>query len=126
MKGIKNQYNAEALKQFKECAKYAFEAQEIDRNNVAARVFKLGEIGPNGLVRLHIRPNATFIGNNRKVKDKIAAMIATADDATFGKTDSGSEIIITVGVVGIVTNWDEDHAEETDDTHFYRSLEEIV
>lgn len=126
MKGIKNQYNAEAIRKFKECAKYAFEAQGIDGNNVAAKVYKLGEIGPNGLVRLHVRPNATFIANNRKVKDKIAAMLATADDATFGKTDSGNEIIITVGIVGVVSNWDEQYAEETDSTHIYHGLEEIV
>ena len=119
-------YNTESFKKFKECAKYAFEAQEIDRDNVAAKVFKLGEIGPNGLVRIHVRKHASFTTSSRRVKDKIAAMLATADDAVFNTTESGGEIIITVGITGIIDDWKQPDTDEAPPPHFYAKLEDIV
>ncbi len=98
---------------------------------MAARVFRLGEIGQNGIIRLHIRPGSVFIADNREVKNRIAAMIASADDVAFGVTEGGREIFISVGVKNVVKNWDKRYADETypnkpDIERIYHKMEEIV
>ncbi len=105
------QYDDEQLERYRRLAQFGFKAAEIDPKRAAVRVLQPGTIGPNGLVRLHLRAGAGFFGRDSdRLRVILIGMLAAADDLFFGQTTDKSEVLITFGVTGIVTNWREDAA----------------
>jgi len=123
MIGKKNEYNESNFQVYRKLAELGFALQRFDPHNIAVRALHLGEIGPNGLVRIHLRSRIHFIGEKAFVKDLIAQMFTIADDFSVSTAAMGSEVLLTFGVYSIVTNYEDDG---TADCGWYNSLEEIV
>jgi len=104
-------YDAEKLERYRALARLGFEAAAIDPETTAVRVLQPGSIGPNGLVRLHVRVGAGFFGRDAdRLRKTLIGMLAAAEDMFFGQTTDKTEVLVTFGVTGIVTNWREDMA----------------
>lgn len=119
MKGIKNQYNEVALEKFKKVAKIAFDLKKKNPKDVAAMVYKLNRIGPNGMVKIHFRSMAFFLSDVTKA---LSEAFAISDDLTFNATPTGNEVIIILGVHQVCPDWKDTGIE---DCGFYNSMEEI-
>jgi len=123
MRHTKNEYNELNLATFRKLAELAFAIERIEPRDTAARVYRLARLGPNGLVRVHLRNLVFFQGKNAIVKDLLAQMLTLADDFSTVSTPGGLETILNFGVGNIVTNFDENDPD--DGGECYRSLGEI-
>jgi|GEM_PF-5288298 len=123
MKTIQNEYNEQNFQTFRKIAELGFAIQRACPRDAAARVIRLGEIGPNGIVRMHFRQKTLFSGKTAVAKDYLAQMLALADDFSVSATDDGLEMLVTCCVIGVVTNFDAQKVPGV--ASFYRSPQEI-
>lgn len=107
MKNIKNQYNKEALSTYKRLAEIGFKIEYVCRGDAACKPMKLGEIGPNGMVRIHLRSKGVFFGDRTVAKTFLAEMFNLCDGFFTATSENNSELILTFGVNGVVENFDE-------------------
>lgn len=122
MKNIKNQYNKEALATYKRLAEIGFKIEYVCRGDAVCKPFRLGVIGPNGMVRIHLRTKGVFFGDRTVVKTFLAEMFTLCDGFFTATSENNSEVVLTFGVNDVVENFDEKQAKKAD-AGFYTEQE---